>query len=266
MSSAAYVDFNSLTHLRTQAEHSPRSSLKEVARQFESLFAHMLLKNVRSASLGDTLFDSKQSKFFRDMYDQQMSMELTKGRGLGLADTLVKQLEQYVPPDQTKIGSASISESKKSFLNQLLPMAKRAAAKLGVSEQGILAQAALETGWGKRVFEVRPGISSHNVFGIKADPSWKGDKLAVKTLEVVDGNPHQVFAPFRVYSTLENAFQDYVLFLTKNPRYNDVLGEKDPAAFAEKIQNAGYATDPDYSRKLISILNSADFKGLLKDF
>ena len=265
MSTAAYVDLGSLAQLKLQAEQAPRSALREVAGQFESLFAHMLLKSMRSASLGDGLFESKQSKFFQDMFDQQMSVELTKGKGLGLADMLVHQLESFIPKSGEGSSSGSVAPSGESFVQRLAPLAKKAAARLGVSEVGILAQAVLETGWGKRVFEVSPGTSSNNIFGIKADQSWSGQKLAVKTLEVIDGLPTQVFAPFRVYPTLEQAVSDYADFLQQNPRYSDVLGTRDPAQFARKIQAAGYATDPEYSSKLISIINSAEFKSILKD-
>ncbi len=267
MNTDAYVDFSSLATLKYEAQSGSASTLRQVAGQFESLFAHMLFKSMRSASLGDGLFDSKESKFFRDMFDQQLSVELTKGRGLGLAELMVRQLKHVVrqsPPAQ--VGSGAIAQSARDFVQKLLPMAKKAAESIKTDPKALLAQAALETGWGKKVIEQSTGDSSFNLFGIKADRSWHGEKVAIQTLEVLDGTPTKIMAPFRVYKNIEHAFSDYANFLKTNPRYADALGQSSPKKFVQALHQAGYATDPKYSDKIISILDSEEFAHALKDF
>lgn len=260
-SPTAYVDFSSLAQLRYDATQAPQSSLRQVAGQFESLFAHMLLKSMRATSLGDGLFDSKESDFYRDMLDQQMSVELTKGRGLGLAEMLVKQLQDFVQPEKPEVASSgAIAKSQSDFVETVMPFAKRAARLLGVPPAAIVSQAALETGWGQRVIENTKGQSSHNLFGIKADSSWKGEKIAVRTLEVVDGSAQRVLEPFRAYETLQQGFDDYVEFLRSNPRYGNALKQTDSESFINEIHKAGYATDPKYSDKIIQILKGDSLK------
>lgn len=253
--STAYVDFSSLAQLRYESIQAPQSALRQVAGQFESLFTHMLLKSMRATSLGDGLFDSDESNFYRDMFDQQMSVELTKGRGLGLAEMLVNQLKDFVQSAEPEVPSSGpIAESQTDFVNTIMPLAKKAARLLGIPPSAIISQAALETGWGQRVIQNTQGLSSHNLFGIKADSSWKGEKVAIRTLEVVDGSTEAVFEPFRVYQTLQQGFDDYVTFLQSNARYTNALQQSDAEGFINEIHQAGYATDPNYSNKIIQIL------------
>ena len=156
-------------------------------------------------------------------------------------------------------GSLALGEGPLSFLRELWPHAERAARALGVAPEALLAQAALETGWGRHVMRGADGASSHNLFGIKADPSWDGQLAHASTLEYKDGVAVKTRAAFRAYGSVAESFADYVAFLKANPRYQRALAAaQDPAAYVEELQRAGYATDPAYAAKLKRIMGSED--------
>jgi flagellar protein FlgJ len=139
------------------------------------------------------------------------------------------------------------------FLRVLRPQAEAAAAKLGFDPNVLLAQSALETGWGKRIPRHADGRSSYNLFGIKAHGGWKGDQVAVGTLEYRNGVARREQARFRAYPSPAESFQDYVAFLHRNPRYRDALASPNSREFVRGLQRAGYATDPNYANKILSI-------------
>jgi flagellar protein FlgJ len=141
-----------------------------------------------------------------------------------------------------------------AFVSRLLPAAQRASEASGVPAQLIMAQAALESGWGKREIRMEDGSSSFNVFGIKADRSWKGPVAETATTEFVNGAPQKTRAAFRAYGSYDEAFADYAKFLSNNPRYSGVVATRDPAEAAHGLQRAGYATDPEYGGKLVRIM------------
>jgi flagellar protein FlgJ len=141
-----------------------------------------------------------------------------------------------------------------AFVDRMGASAQAASEASGVPAPLILAQAALESGWGKREIRADDGTPSHNLFGIKADRSWKGPTVETTTTEYVDGEPQKVRAKFRAYGSYEEAFTDYAKFITRNPRYANVLATDDPAAAAHGLQKAGYATDPQYRHKLVRIM------------
>jgi flagellar protein FlgJ len=118
----------------------------------------------------------------------------------------------------------------------------------------LIAQAALETGWGQSLPRNQYGESSLNLFGIKADSDWQGPRAIVTTLEFVAGVPAQRREPFRMYKSVGEAFDDYVALLETRPRYAEALGAKSPADYAAALQRGGYATDPDYAGKILAIL------------
>ena len=140
------------------------------------------------------------------------------------------------------------------FVSRMLPAAQRASQASGVPAQLIMAQAALESGWGKREIRDEDGNTSFNLFGIKADKSWKGPVVQTQTTEYVNGVAQKTSAAFRAYGSYEEAFSDYAQFLLSNPRYANVLATQDPAAAAHGLQRAGYATDPQYGGKLVRIM------------
>jgi flagellar protein FlgJ len=144
--------------------------------------------------------------------------------------------------------------SADEFVNTMLPMAKEAADRIGVDPRYLVAQAALETGWGKSVMRAQDGSSSHNLFGIKAGSSWKGDSARAITSEFRNGEMVKETAEFRSYNSYKDSFHDLVTLLQTNNRYQDVVKSADnPEQFVRELQKAGYATDPDYASKISQI-------------
>ncbi|MFJ2710004.1 flagellar assembly peptidoglycan hydrolase FlgJ [Pseudomonas sp. NPDC087346] len=144
--------------------------------------------------------------------------------------------------------------SADQFVNTMLPMAKEAAARIGVDPRYLVAQAALETGWGKSVMRAQDGSSSHNLFGIKASSNWKGDSARAITSEFRDGQMVKETAEFRSYASYKDSFHDLVTLLQTNNRYQDVVKSADnPEQFVRELQKAGYATDPNYATKISQI-------------
>jgi flagellar protein FlgJ len=284
-----YTDFSGLAALKARAREDREAALDQVTRQFESLFLQMMLKSMRDASFGGGLMDSEQGEFYRDMYDKQLAMDLSGRQGIGLADVLKRQLggamaapgeglsaEDYLGTPIPAVaarspvpaggdagtaagrrGPARFDGSPESFLGQLWPLAEEAAAQLDLAPEALLAQAALETGWGRHVMQQGRGESSHNLFGIKADSRWQGDRVEVSTLEYRDGVALKTRADFRAYGSYEDSFADYVDFVQRNPRYREALDKTaDPEAYFSALQEAGYATDQAYAEKIRRILNS----------
>ena len=267
-----YTDFSSLTALRTAARKDPQASLRKIARQFESVYIKMMLKSMRDASMGDPLFDSQSSKVYRDMFDNQLAIDMSDHGGIGLADMLVKQLQRYLPHQHaddhttpaiqpvpvTPLKAEALPgrfSSQSQFIEKIWPLAEQAAKELNVPPQAVFAQAALESGWGQHVNRSANGVSSHNLFNIKADASWKGAKVVVDTLEFEHGVAKRQKAAFRAYPSYAECFRDYVHFLKTNPRYAQALSDSNSAeAFAHNLHQAGYATDPAYASKLIDIM------------
>ncbi|MCS3513420.1 flagellar assembly peptidoglycan hydrolase FlgJ [Pseudomonas grimontii] len=144
--------------------------------------------------------------------------------------------------------------SQDEFVATMLPMAKAAAARIGVDPKYLVAQAALETGWGKSVMRAQDGSSSHNLFGIKAGQSWQGGQARAITSEFRDGAMVKETAQFRSYDSYQDSFHDLVTLLQSNDRYKEVVKSADnPEQFVRELQKAGYATDPDYASKISQI-------------
>ncbi|MBD9512497.1 flagellar assembly peptidoglycan hydrolase FlgJ [Pseudomonas sp. PDM22] len=171
-----------------------------------------------------------------------------------------KQIDTTVPVadiDTSAISTRpgkSMFASADDFISTMLPMAERAAKRIGVDPRYLVAQAALETGWGKKMIAQRDGSSSHNLFGIKTGSSWKGDSARATTTEFEKGKEVKEVASFRAYNSFEQSFQDYVSFLQNNDRYQGALDSASrPDQFMKELQRAGYATDPQYARKVNQI-------------
>ena len=297
-----YTDFSGLNEMRAQARVDPQASLQKVAKQFEGIFIQMMLKSMRDASMGDDIFDSDQSQLYRDMFDKQIALDMANSKGIGIADSLVRQLGRNTPDD--KVNNASISKNSQSeqilggrrlppmqvrmteidqgiilplssvelapikpltgkvkfntpeeFTNHIMPYAIKAAKELGVSPLVLVSQAALETGWGKSITHAHDGSSSFNLFNIKADSRWNGDRIIKSTLEYDNGIAKYEKSSFRAYDSYADSFDDYVNFLRTNHRYDDALrhGGNDKL-FIKDLHKAGYATDPNYSNKILDIL------------
>ncbi|MGB5325342.1 MAG: flagellar assembly peptidoglycan hydrolase FlgJ [Pseudomonadales bacterium] len=155
--------------------------------------------------------------------------------------------------------ASSLSEpantlNRENFVSELFPLAERAAAALGVDAEILLAQAALESGWGEHVIARENGANSHNLFGIKAQGGWQGDTAKVVTHEYIGLRKVNVEASFRAYDSYAESFADYLAFVNSNQRYAKALSHSDvPASYPMLLQEAGYATDPRYAEKIHDI-------------
>lgn len=291
-SSSAYTDFSKFDQLRAQARDDNPEALEQVAKQFEGMFINMMLSSMRDANQlfnEDSLFSSKDVKFYQGMLDQQLSSTLTEGKGIGFATSLVQQLSQRlskqvdspIPNNENPIDASALKpisahsidrqrvildtpqdkpdEKIKAFVEQIKPYAQQAAKALGVPANSLIAQAALETGWGDKLIVDDQGQSANNIFGIKADKSWNSAQVATQTTEYRKGIAVKETADFRRYPDVSAAFNDYVKFLQSNPRYaaalDDIRSDSDPKNWGELLQKAGYATDPNYGKKIADITN-----------
>lgn len=282
MNAPAITDFSQYGALRRGAEQNDPAVLREVAGQFEALFVQTLLKNMRQSELAEPLFGaSDQHDMYQEMMDQQLSLSMTRGRGIGLADMLVRQLDgEALPSSPTPEvflrnspfvpGEAVARDSKPGpwatpveFARDIWPHAQRAASRLNVAPEALLAQAALETGWGGHVMPGADGGSSHNLFGIKAGGGWSGESVTKPTMEFTDGIARRETAKFRAYPDLGAAFDDYADLIEHSPRYASARNSgADGHGFARALQEAGYATDPLYANKLSRILESDTMRAL----
>ncbi|MBY4675926.1 flagellar assembly peptidoglycan hydrolase FlgJ [Marinobacterium arenosum] len=337
--SKLFTDLAELQKLKSKDNRNTPEALQAVAQEFEQLFMNMMLKSMRQANEAfgkDNFLNSNDVQFYQEMLDSQLTLELSKKQGVGLAEVMVRQLSKTLPGGGEKaasqaadnagetvsstgvgsaklprpepaadptaliariVESAAVVESKQpqkqelpphitapdsaelqpvpvkktepaavakvlpdsfdsaeQFVSELTPLAERAAAELGVRPQVLLAQAALETGWGKHMVRREDGSNSYNLFNIKADRRWDGERASVSTLEYRDGIAQREQAAFRAYGSYQESFDDYVAFLKENPRYQQALHQAaDPEAYLQELQQAGYATDPAYADKIIEI-------------
>lgn len=286
------TDFAGLNALKAKAAGNGRDpdTLRAVARQFEALLMQQVLKSARAAGLGDDLAGGPGADTYKDLFDQQMAQQLSAGRGLGIADQLVRQLSGQqgeavsAPLNPTlpvlsgwgrssgaaadaasvcNASAAALSASSRErgeeipaadpdqFVRQVWPQAEAAARELGLPTEVVVGHAALETGWGRH----QPAGDSNNLFGIKADAGWRGAKASSETREVRAGVERSERADFRSYGSPAESIADYVRFLRGNPRYAQALAHGgDAAQFAQGLQKAGYATDPRYASKLLGVI------------
>jgi peptidoglycan hydrolase FlgJ len=154
------------------------------------------------------------------------------------------------------VSSIATTGQPREFVSEMLPHARRVAKETGIPERFMIAQAALETGWGKHQIRREDNHPSFNLFGIKAGKNWQGKVVEAITTEYIEGKPQKVTEKFRAYNSYEEAFRDYASLLQNNPRYAAVLKSRSATAFAWGLQQAGYATDPQYADKLIKIIES----------
>ena len=176
-------------------------------------------------------------------------------------NTSSARTSRVVDDDFAEVSSIERANSRwhnpDNFVADIMPQARLAADKLGVSARLLIAQSALETGWGKYAMKLDDGRSSNNLFGIKAGPEWRGSSLRKASLELQDGVLQNQVSSFRVYASPAQSFTDYVEFIRTNPRYRQALElADDDRAYIREIHKAGYATDPQYADKVLNILNS----------
>lgn len=359
------LELTGLNAIREQSRstdgEAKKEALKEAAQQFEAIFMRMLLSSMRKAQdvlESDSPFNSESSKFYRDMHDQQMAVELSSNGSLGLTDLIVRQLggdsggfkpssvlrndgnlpvnntanpsddkvnaskkdrqhnslvekmladNSQIKPDidipfaghfqtsniinqassvmpfslkeaskdtnkgtirdtsvkqtQSVNNSAPAAEPSfnepKDFVSALIAPAQKVQQTLGVPFEVVIAQAALETGWGQKIIKGQDGTSSNNLFNIKADSRWSGDKVTKETLEFEQGAMVKKAEPFRMYQSLTDSVDDYINFLSTSERYQDALQDSGNVEhFLQGLQKAGYATDPQYADKILGTLKT----------
>lgn len=285
-----YLDANSLNKITQLGKKDNQAALKEVAKQFEALFMQQMLKTMRDTNkifAEDNPMNSSEMQFHQDMLDHQWVLNLANGKGIGLAEVFYRQMspdygkKSHDPlltsplpgggtvlspgKGEVRVGSSEIQPTsikntpttQDDFVAGVMPYAQEAAKKLNLDPDVLIAQAAMETGWGKFVIKDKQGNSSFNLFNIKATDSWQGNKVNVSTLEYHNGVAKKENANFRSYNSYAESFADYVKLISESPRYEKARSQaKDASAYLDALQEGGYATDPDYADKIKSILKS----------
>jgi flagellar protein FlgJ len=278
-----YLDANSLNQITRLGKKDNDAALKEVAKQFEALFLKQMLKTMRDTNqifAEDNPLNSQEMQFHQDMMDHQMVLNLASGKGIGLAEVFYRQMspdnvKQKQDPllasplpgggtvpspgkGRVRVGSeVSTISSPDDFVAGIMPYAQEAAKKLNLDPDVLVAQAALETGWGKHLIHDAQGNNSFNLFNIKATDSWQGKKVAVSTLEYDKGIAKKENANFRSYNSYADSFADYVKLISESPRYEKAKAlVSDASAYLDALQEGGYATDPKYAEKIKSVLKS----------
>ena len=324
------TDSQALRGLRGVAARDPKAAIKEAAKQFESLFMNELMKSMRKATQSSGLLDNAGTQMGTDMLDDQFALKMS-GQPGGLGSVIERQLQRQMgatlenksglqaqplsalqplsvsqpvsalPPAAaaaapTASTSMTVRERQLDFVQRNTASARAAEAQTGIPASFMVAQAAHESGWGKRDIRNADGSSSNNLFGIKAGASWTGPVAEVTTTEYVGGKAHKVTAKFRSYESADASFRDYAKLMTDSPRYAGVvagvaagaassvtpkvmdgvqLAAYSPTAtfaspafsgadtsaanaskFARGLQRAGYATDPAYADKLTRVINT----------
>jgi peptidoglycan hydrolase FlgJ len=269
----AGVDNRGIDALRASAARDPKGAIKEAAKQFEALFMQELMKSMRAATLSSGMLDNSGTQLGTEMLDTQFAHKMTGLPG-GLSEAIAKQLERQMgglgtagalPPAAVSAplrGAEALSDvtSKQArFVRSHTAAAREAQASSGIPAGFMVAQAAHESGWGKREILNTDGTSSHNLFGIKAGPGWKGAVAEVITTEYINGEPRKVVAKFRAYPSYAESFNDYARLIKDSPRYSQVLAHANAGSargFSDGLQSAGYATDPAYADKLTRVINT----------
>lgn len=292
LTSKLALDTNGLNRLKQASKDSSPEAIKATAKQFEALFVNMMLKSMRDAMPQEGVFDNEQSRTFTSMLDQQLSQNIAS-RGLGLADVMARQLSKAagiggpemlsdkLQPQTLKsepstsgfnlpaplsalpgmVGNAvgkvahGISAAAQAFHRLVGGEAEVASRSSGIPASFMIGQAALESGWGKREIRGMDGTASHNLFGIKANASWRGKTVEALTTEYINGVPQKRIEKFRAYDSYADSFRDFAKLISDSPRYQRAMANThDVHAYAHAIQDAGYATDPNYADKLISVV------------
>src|ERR1700723_1723118 len=286
-SASTYTDLNGLASLKN-APTSP-DAIRAVSQQVEALFLQMMLKGMRDASAENGETDSNETSMYEDMFDKQLALSLSKHTDLGIARLFERQLgaktaeaapaAHSAPPRTAPQAPGAHADGRSGgpptsdavtpqhaaqFVSAVLPTIRRAAASLWVSPMGLRAQAALETGWGKRMARTADGMPSLNMFGIKAGEGWNGARAVADTVEFSGGVATQRRTAFRAYGSIEESVNDFANLLSNSPRYREAIAAGGNAqAYVHSIARSGYATDPDYGNKLNEILNGGTLRAAL---
>ena len=276
-SQALAADGRALNALKVQAGQNSPEAAREAAKQFESLFMREMIKSMREATMKSGLLDGAEGNLANDMYDQQLSVQMSGLPG-GLTEAIQRQLtrqmggteaELSIPSTlsldtsalrrtaSTKNSTTPSPKGLDAFVQHHRATAERVAQDSGIPASFMLGQAGHETGWGKGEIRHKDGSAAYNLFGIKAGKSWTGKVAEVTTTEYINGVARKVTAKFRAYDSYEDSFHDYARLINDNPRYEKAREKVGSAvAYATELQKAGYATDPEYASKLSRAIQS----------
>lgn len=265
-----------LENLRVKAQRDPKSAVREAAKQFETMFTQQLLKSMRDSTMNTEMMDNEGSKMGTEMLDSQWATKIA-GQPGGLSDVIARQLERQMgiaqgvtaqpaaanpTPVDPLHPDAPISLPQKAaatFIQTHTDAAAAAEKVSGIPATFMIAQAAHETGWGRKEIKNADGTTSYNLFGIKAGPNWKGATTDTTTTEYIGGHAHKVTQTFRAYASYAESFADYANTMKNSPRYAAVVAAgNDANGFAKGLQKAGYATDPSYASKLAKMIHMTE--------
>jgi peptidoglycan hydrolase FlgJ len=275
---ALAIDGRSLDALKARAASDPKGAAREAAKAFETLFMQELVKSMRASTMQSGMLDNSGSQLGTEMLDSQWATRLSGLPG-GLSEAIARQLERQMglapgpiprldsanpeaPPLIKKEGDPTAAvrlpqTAAASFVRSHTQAARAAESSTGIPAEFMISQAALETGWGRKEIRHADGSTSFNLFGIKADASWRGPVAEVWTTEFIDGKAQKVKANFRAYGSYAESFADYARLMKTSRRYAPVLAQAESATgFAQGLQRAGYATDPGYADKLARVINT----------
>jgi peptidoglycan hydrolase FlgJ len=279
-----YTDVKGLAGLKRDP-NSPEA-ISAVAQQVEALFLQMMLKSMRDATAAEQT-DSNEMGMYQDMFDKQVALSISQHADLGIGRLLKRQLAGKTAPAAPKLtpgvptasisgpaagatvgaataATATVGQTPAQFVQRMLPPIRRAASVLGLDPMAILAQSALETGWGQRMPRNADGSPSHNMFGIKAGDEWTGARATADTMEVANGVATPRRTAFRSYGSIEDSVNDFASLLKSSPRYRDVIAAGGNAgAYIASMGKSGYATDPEYTNKLNQILQGDTLQAAL---
>ena len=279
-------DARSLDALRSRAAADPKSAVRETARQFEALFMQELMKSMRATTTGGGLGgdDTAGTQMGTEMLDSQYASQLSGLPG-GLSEAITRHLERQMglspgpiphtgsanntpPPLAAQPAPTRIPQlGAAGFVQQHGAAAREAEAATGIPAAFMVAQAAHETGWGRKEIRHADGTPAFNLFGIKAGAGWRGPVAEVTTTEYAGGTPRKTVEKFRAYGSYAESFADYARLMKDSPRYSGVVARVSALAAAHKpteaaagfalgLQGAGYATDPAYADKLGRVINT----------
>ena len=272
--SLSYAEYNKLPG--SVKKDSP-AALQKAAEHFESLFIDMWLKSAREANqvfAKDNFMNSSEMTAHQEMLDHEMASHLSKQGGIGLAPIIVAQLSgapapmnpqdsspvsfssqaEVVPQLNVGPGRKSAFSNPEEFVQRLKPVVEKVLAGSGLPVDAVLGQAALETGWGSQVIADARGELSHNLFGIKDHAKTEGS-VAIHSNEFEHGRWISKQDNFKAYPDWASSVRDYVKTISESPRYVHLLDKvNDAFEYLSGLQEAGYATDPSYADKILSLI------------
>ncbi len=219
-------------------------------------------KTIHSADKPTVIQALAQAK--QQAYEQLQALEASMSDGIenqldALTPILNEAKTSLSKVQWTDLPGANIAkqlgDKAQAFVSSMTQHAQAASQVSGIPAKFMLGQAGLETGWGQKQIKTINGENSHNLFGIKAGNGWNGKVAVSATTEYINGVKQTRYEKFRAYDSYADAFKDYAKLISDNPRYQQAMANThDAKAYAYALQRAGYATDPQYGKKLTQVI------------